>query len=211
MQKEVFVFDNDDTLYDCPKSFEKAITDKMIARIAELCSCSLEEIQAKRLELFKRYNIRYTLLVFHREGIIKDVERFIKETYLSVDPRDYGIKSNPQLRKMLKDLEAALYLHTNNPSAFAKKILNVLDVEDLFIKIYGMYENDCYQKPDTRAFQNLLKSVSNCQIKRYIDNEIPNLITAKQLGFKTILVAKKPALRKFEVDKQIANILDLTR
>jgi len=209
MQKKVFVFDNDDTLYNCPKSFEEAIVNKVISQIAELCSWSLEETQLKRLELFKKYNIHYTLLVFYSEGVIKDFEEFIKETYLSVNLSDYGITSNPQLRKVLKDLKAPLYLHTNNPSAFAKKILNVLGIEDLFVKIYGMFENDCYQKPDVRAFQNLLKEISNYQTRWYVDNEILNLITAKQLGFRTILVTKGPILPQFGIDKQIANILDL--
>ena len=103
-KKTVYVFDNDGTLYACPKDFEKAITDKIIACIARFCSVSTDTVLARRKELFRRYNVHSTLLVFYYEGIITDVDNFVQNTYLAVDPSDYGIQPNLQLRRVLENL-----------------------------------------------------------------------------------------------------------
>lgn len=208
-QRLVYVFDNDGTLYNCPSEFDKAVTEKMIIQIARLTSMSIEQILEKRRELFKRYNVKSTLLVFSREGIIKDTDSFIRETYLSVNPLVYGIKPNPILRKNLKRLNAPLYVHTNNPSVFASEILNRLGIRDLFTAIYGMFENDNCQKPDPRAFQNILKAVSPYKVWWYADNEELNLITAKQLGFRTIAVAEAAFSNVIQTDRQLKVIDDL--
>jgi len=208
--ESVYVFDNDGTLYDCPQDFEKAITEKMISCIARLCSVSTEEILTRRQGLFQLHNVRSTLLAFYYERVIKDINSFIQETYLSIDPRLYGIEPDLQLRRALEGLRGTLYVHTNNPSAFADGILNCLGIRDLFSKIYGMFENDSCQKPDQRAFRNLLKDVSPHETRWYIDNEGPNLITAAKLGFKTIAVAEASTLDEIRVDRRIATVSDIS-
>lgn len=208
-RRVVYVFDNDGTLYDCHSEFNKAVTEKMIACIARLTSMSTEQVLKKRQELFKRYNVNYTLLVFSREGIITDIDSFIQETYLSVNPLAYGVKQNLRLRKALERLNAHLYVHTNNPSVFASKILDCLGIRDLFTAIYGMFENDSCQKPDFRAFQNILKAISPYKVWWYADNEGPNLIMAKQLGFKTIAVAEAASANGIQADRRLKVIDDL--
>lgn len=187
-QEIVCVYDNDGVLYDCPPEFERAITEKMIDRIAKLSLITIGQVRAKRLELFQKYNIRSTLLVFYHEGIIKDIDDFIEATYLAVDPNSFGIRQNHQLREKLQNIDAHLLVHTNNPSSFAKKILECVGIEDFFVDIYGMFENDGYQKPDPRAFQNLLRHTVDYTTKWYVDNEKPNLTMAAQFGFKTVLI-----------------------
>ncbi|MDO8436065.1 MAG: HAD hydrolase-like protein [bacterium] len=187
-QQIAYVFDNDGTLYNCLPEFERAITERMITLLARMASISAEQILEKRRELFKRHNIHSTLLVFWREGIIQDTEDFIKKTYLAIDPLFYGVRRNDRLREALLRLDAPLYVHTNNPSAFAKNIFECIGIEDLFVQIFGMFENNGYQKPDPRAFQNLQLAVSSYKVRWYADNEEANLITAKNLGFKTIAV-----------------------
>jgi len=207
--ESIYIFDNDGTLYNCPRDFEKAITERMVAYIAKLCSISAERVLTRRRELFQRHSVRSTLLVFYYEGIIEDVDTFIQETYLSIDPRLYEIGPDLQLRRVLENLKSILYVHTNNPSSFADRILGCLGIRDLFSKIYGMFENDGYQKPNSRAFQNLLKDVSPYKTRWYVDNEGPNLIAAAQLGFKTIAVAEASKPTEIQVDRRLNSISEL--
>ena len=207
----VWVFDNDGTLYKLPEGFEQAITRKMIDVIAKLYSAKPEEIMARRQELFQKYKIRSTLLVFCYEGIIQEQEinDFIQRTYLSVDPRSFGITTDLRLRRILKRLGTNLFVHTNNPSAFADSILYCLGIRDLFSEIYGMFENGKFQKPDVQAFGKLLCDVKNYNTRWYIDNEVQNLITAQKLGFKTIAVAEASSTDEVETNMRVKNLFEL--
>jgi len=191
MQQKISVFDNDGTLYDCPIDFERAITAKMIDFLARSLHINEKEVMEKRENLFRKYGIRSTLLVFYFEGIIKDRDAFVQETYLAINPSLYGIKPNPQLKETLMgQFGGDFIVHTNNPAAFAERILTHLGIRDSFDRIFGMFENNLYQKPDIRAFQPLLQYIIGYRAKQYIDNEVPNIIVAERLGFATTLVSE---------------------
>lgn len=209
LSKIAYVFDNDGTLYTCPPDFEKLITEKIIQYLSKLCSTSVQEILELRKKLFRKYKIRHTLSVFFMEGIVTDVEEFMRESYLAVDPHSHGICVNPSLRNVLKNIHADLFVHTNNPSAFARKIMDCLGIRDLFAEIYGMFENDCKQKPEKDAFNNLSIRLSGYKEKWYADNESPNIITVSQLGFRTIAVAEASKDESLNADKKISTILEL--
>lgn len=187
-QADLWVFDNDGTLYSM-SGIEKAIVSLMISFIADCYGVSLKEAVKIRKQLLSLHDTKYTLIALKEEGI--DPEIFIRETYLRISPQDYGITESSYLRRIISELAGKRIVLTNNPSEYADLILKSLGIRDLFSAIYGMREIGYHQKPDERAFWVLQPALNLGQRVVLIDDEAPNIETAKKLGCLTLLVEKE--------------------
>jgi putative hydrolase of the HAD superfamily len=177
---DLWVFDNDGTLYNNPSELEKVVVAKMIKYIALRYNLSYSKAKEKRKELLQRHCTKYTLIAIKQEGISEN--DFIQKTYLSINPSDFGIKKSPELRELINSLLGEKIVLTNNPSEFADLILEHLGIKDLFSQIIGMREMNYIQKPDKRSFGFLEKSINNGKKVMFIDNEFANIETAKEVG-----------------------------
>ena len=73
-----------------------------------------------------------------------------------------------------------------------------------------MFENHECQKPNPQAFQGLLEEIAGFSVRLYIDNEIPNLLTAAELGFRTIAVTEDSISNNTRINRRITSVTDLT-
>lgn len=186
----IWVFDNDNTLYSVPKSLENIITEKIILQLQNLLGLSRGETISKRLELRNKYQSETTMAAFALEGLIVDFKTFIKNTYLSVDPRQFGIKADPTLRIILSSLPGRKYVFTNNPRDYARMISQILGISHFFEEIYGIAEVDFIGKPDKRAFDKITRLIPQSNQKIFIEDQKTALISAKESGFFTIKIGE---------------------
>lgn len=182
----LWVFDNDGTLYRETKPLRNAIEERMCSFISHFYSLDISEAQIKRIELLTKYDTDYTMVAMMHEGV--DPEDFLRSTYLSVNPKDYGISANHSLRKTLSEISGEMIVLTNNPAPFAKLILKTLDILDLFTKVWGMAELVYTFKPALDSFAIIAEAVKQGRSTVYLDDKYENLQVAQRIGARTVLV-----------------------
>lgn len=193
IKADLWIFDNDGTLYPSPKNLELSVVALMNSYIAEFYGIRKENAPKKRRDILKRHGTKYTLVALKNEGV--DENHFIQNTYLAIKPGEYGITQNLKLRKLISSLEGEKIVITNNPSQFAKLILESLGIIDLFSGIIGMKELNYIQKPDARAFGVLQTFLKDGKKIIFIDDELDNIKEAKKIGCTTILVGNQHSNR----------------
>jgi len=186
LKADLWVFDNDGTLYPNSKDLEHAVGDLMDEYIAGFYSIKKLEASKKRKDILQKYNTKYTLIALRQDGISED--DFIQKTYLSINPVDFGVTSNIELTKLIGSLAGEKIILTNNPSEFAGLILKSLGIKHFFSRIIGMRERNYVQKPSIGAFEFLMYWLENDKTVVLVDDCLDNITIAKSLGCVTIFV-----------------------
>lgn len=152
--KDVFFFDIDNCLY--PKSFQ--IHEKMSVLIDDYFERHLELSREDANHLHQRYYRDYGLAI---EGLVRHHKVDPLEYNRQVDdalPLDEIIKPNPQLRKLLEDVDTSkvrLWLFTNAYVTHGARVVKLLGVDDLFQGMtycdYGAEKLLCKPAPEMFA------------------------------------------------------------
>ncbi|KAH8681450.1 Haloacid dehalogenase-like hydrolase-domain-containing protein [Xylariales sp. PMI_506] len=184
----VLFFDIDNCLY--PKSTK--VHDIMAKMIDEYFSKHLGVSEQEAIRLHKEYYQNYGLAI---EGLVR---------HHQIDPLDYNaqvddalplegiITPNPQLRKLLEDIDTTkvrLWLLTNAYVTHGKRVVRLLEIEDLFEGLtycdYAKTPIVCKPHPDM-----FKKAMQEAGIDRYedcyfvgLDDSYINCVGAKKLGW----------------------------
>ena len=117
----------------------------------------------------------------------------------------------PQLRQVLKRLPGKKIVFSNAPQHYARDVLKLLRVEDLFDDLFAIEHTHYRPKPQMAGFIRLLrKHRLNPMQCVMVEDSADNLQTAKRLGMKTVWVSastRQPAY----VDVKIQNVMQLPR
>ncbi|WP_369384828.1 HAD-IA family hydrolase [Methylobacillus glycogenes] len=113
------------------------------------------------------------------------------------------------LRHTLQQLPGRKVVFTNAPMTYAKRVLKLLAIDDVFDQVFSVESSGFHPKPALRGFQHLLQTL-NVRPGRCIlvEDTLSALMTAKRLGMKTIWVSPKPK-RPSYVDIRISSVLEL--
>ena len=195
------LFDLDDTLYP----HNSHLMDNLLLRIhkfmEEELHFSSEEIPEIRQRLYKTYGT--TLRGLQSEYEV-DMDTYMD--YLNEVPLENYLSKDLALGELLSSITQPKYVFTNSDRTHAEKVLNLLDINDHFLKIIDIYDLAPYCKPQSEAFQIAMKLVKespeNCL---FIDDSPANLSMAQQLGMTTISVGQN----SHDGSPHIQNILDL--
>ncbi|MCJ1249495.1 hypothetical protein MMC30_006719 [Trapelia coarctata] len=186
--KPVLFFDIDNTLYSRSKKvhdmMQELINKYFVERLA------LSEEDAKMLH--KKYYTDYGLAI---EGLVRHHKVDALEYNRKVDdalPLDGVITEDPQLRKLLEDVDRTkvrLWLFTNAHITHGKRIVRLLGIEDLFEGItYCDYSKEALIcKPHREMFDKAEAeaSVGSAQDCFFIDDSYGNCREAQARGWKT--------------------------
>ncbi|KAK5157211.1 HAD-like domain-containing protein [Cryomyces antarcticus] len=185
----VFFFDIDNCLYPRSTKVLNLMSD-LIDRYFER-HLALSEAEANQLHM--RYYKDYGLAI---EGLVR---------YHKVDPMEYNtqvddalplediIKPNPQLRKLLEDIDKTkvkLWLFTNAYITHGKRVVKLLDIEDLFEGItycdYAAPTLLC--KPDKDMFAKAMREADIVDVKDcyFVDDSARNTRGAQDLGWTAV-------------------------
>ncbi|MCC6472374.1 MAG: HAD-IA family hydrolase [Burkholderiales bacterium] len=145
-------------------------------------------------ELRRHYWQRYgaTLL-----GLIKhhgtDPHHFLRSTHDFPD-LERAVVRERGLRSVLTRLRGRRIVFSNGPTDYARAVLRVLRVADLFDQVYTIEHTRFRPKPDAYGFLLLLGrervSPSRCIM---VEDSLDNLRTAKKLGMTTVWVSEDSA------------------
>ncbi|KAI7910566.1 hypothetical protein M0657_002920 [Pyricularia oryzae] len=185
---KIFFFDIDNCLYPKSAKVHDRMADLIDKYFAEHLSLSWDEA----VRLHKEYYQNYGLAI---EGLVRHHQIDPLEYNSKVDdalPLEGIIKPNPQLRKMLEDIDRSkvkLWLFTNAYVNHARRVVRLLEIEDLFDGItycdYAAQPLVC--KPHEDAFANAMRDagVENVDDCYFVDDNYQNCRKANEIGWHT--------------------------
>ena len=183
----VWIFDLDNTLHDAsPHIFprmNRAMTDYVSRHLG------VDETAANDLRVQYWWRYGATLLGLMRNHGT-DPHHFLWHTHQFPD-LDALIIGHPALRGVLLRLPGRKIVFSNSPEHYCRAVLRALRIEDVFDGIFTIEHTRFRPKPDPRGFQHLLRRhrlhARRCVM---IEDSTENLVTAKRLGMRTVLVSR---------------------
>ncbi|KAI1412176.1 pyrimidine 5-nucleotidase [Hypoxylon sp. FL1857] len=187
--RPVLFFDIDNCLY--PRSAK--VHDLMADLIDRYFATHLGLPEEEAIKLHKEYYKNYGLAI---EGLVR---------HHQIDPLDYNakvddalplegiIKQNPQLRKLLEDIDKSkvkLWLLTNAYVNHGRRVVKLLGVEDLFEGLtycdYSQIPIICKPHKDMYAKAMKEAGVERTEDCYFVDDSYANVASAEKIGWKSV-------------------------
>jgi putative hydrolase of the HAD superfamily len=205
--QRVWLFDLDNTLHNAnPHIFpfmSRAMSD-FVARIAGLDATAAQEL---RDHYWRRYGATLTGMVRHH-GV--DPQDFLAETHAFPDLARMVVHERP-LRHMLRRLPGRKIVFSNAPRRYAETVIDLIGIRPWIDSLWTIERLRYEPKPHRAAFRRLLHD-ERLDPRRCIlvEDTAANLRVAKQLGMKTVLVARTAQVPTY-VDVLIKSVLELPK
>jgi putative hydrolase of the HAD superfamily len=197
-------FDLDDTLYPNASGIWPMIRQRINQYMLERLKIESEKVHELRRSLFETYGTTMRGLQATYEI---DTEEFL--AYVHDVPVEERLQKDPVLRDQLESYPYRKIIFTNADDKHAKRVLRTLQLEDCFEQIIDIHQISPSCKPQPEAYIKALQIAEERDANRclMIDDAPANLLTARSLGFYTILVGPKPTELLF--DGYIDRLVDL--
>lgn len=185
---KTWIFDLDNTLYPPEENIFSQIDQKMTSFIADNLKISIEEAFNIQKQNFIDHGT--TLAGFMNSGNDKiDPDKFLEFVH---DINLNSLKEDSDLRKILLLLPGKKYIFTNGTKKHAENVLKKLNLENIFQSIFGIKEANYLPKPNLETYNLFLKTYKiDPKTSIMFEDMGRNLIPAKELGMKTVLLERK--------------------
>lgn len=207
MNSPVWVFDLDNTLHDATPHIFPHINRSMTEYVQRELGIGEAEANALRMEYWQRYGATLKGLMKHHGT---RPEHFLWHTH-QFPALQQMVLREPRLRPMLQRLPGKKLLYSNAPRHYVHEVLRLLRIADLFAEAYAIEHARFRPKPEMAGFLRLLKKhrldPARCIM---VEDSSENLMTAKRLGMKTVLVGGPPRKPAY-VDVKLRNVMELPR
>ncbi|WP_305075100.1 pyrimidine 5'-nucleotidase [Propionivibrio sp.] len=200
-----WLFDLDNTLHNASAHIFPHIGRSMRDYICR----HLDLDEAAATQLRQHYWRRYgaTLLGLMRHHDI-DPRHFLHHTHQFPNLSRMVVAESP-LQATLRRLPGRKIIFSNAPIHYTEAILSIIGIRRCFGAVYSVEQLRYQPKPAIRGFLRVLRG-EGLDPRRCImvEDTLPNLMTAKRLGMKTVWVTRTTR-RPPCVDVQIRSVLDL--
>lgn len=203
----VWVFDLDNTLHNASAHVFPHINRSMTAYLQRHLQLDEQAASELRVHYWQRYGATLSGMIRHHGT---DPEHFLWHTHQFPELHKQVLRE-PRLRHVLQKLPGRKLLYSNAPRHYARAVLELLRVDDLFDDVFAIEHARYRPKPEMAGFRRFLQkyrlNAARCVM---VEDSAENLLTAKRLGMKTVLVG--PDVRRLDyVDVKIRNVLELPR
>lgn len=203
---KIWIFDLDDTLHDASAHIFPEMHQLMVNYIMDELDLSAENAEKLRMHYWKMYGATLKGLVLHHNI---DAHHFLRATHHFPDLPNMVVQSE-RLRKVLKNLPGRKCIFTNGQREYAFAVLQIMGIADCFELVFSVESVKFHAKPSVRGFQMLLKTLkANPRDCIMVEDSLPALMTAKNLGMRTIWITKKLQKPNF-VNYRLSDVLALT-
>lgn len=202
-----WIFDLDNTLHNATPHIFPHINRAMTAYLQQ--HLQLDEVAAGELRrhYWRRYGATLLGLMRHHDT---DPGHFLWHTHQFPDLRRMVVRE-PLLRHTLRRLPGRKFVFSNAPVHYAKAVLDVLGIGNLFDAVFSIERVRFRPKPDAYGFLRLCRT-HHLRPRRCImvEDSLENLRTAKRLGMKTVWVAGAGRAPGY-VDVHVPDIAGISR
>jgi putative hydrolase of the HAD superfamily len=207
MLNPVWIFDLDNTLHDATPHIFPHINRSMTAYLQEHLQLDEQAANALRMDYWQRYGATLSGLIKHHDT---DPDHFLWHTHQFPALKEMVLRE-PRLRRALQQLPGKKLVFSNAPQHYARAVLKLLRVDDLFEDVFALEHARYRPKPQWQGFVRLLRKhrlhPSQCVM---VEDSAENLQTAKRLGMQTVWVSAAAHAPSF-VDVKIRNVTELPR
>lgn len=207
MNGRVWVFDLDNTLHNATPHIFPHINRSMTAYLQEHLQLDEAAANALREDYWQRYGATLSGLMKHHGT---DPDHFLWHTHQFPALHNMVLRE-PRLRRALRQLPGKKLVYSNAPEHYARAVLKLLQVDDLFDDVFALEHARYRPKPQWQGFVRLMRKHrlqrGQCVM---VEDSVDNLRTAKRLGMKTVWVSSAPRPPGW-VDVKIGDVLELPR
>lgn len=205
MPYSTLLLDLDGTVYPQDNGIWEEIAARMEQFMHEKLDLPAAEIPLLRQSYYQQYGTTLSGLRHHFQV---DEEEYLK--YVHDVPLNKYLHPDQKLRNSLVNLPLKKWIFTNSDKWHSERVLNALNIRDLFEGILDITHFNYMNKPNEKVYQLALKTIGNPHPETcvFVDDSPKNLLPAKQLGMTTILVGRNPQ-NEF-VDHHITSLYDLS-
>ncbi|WP_199181181.1 pyrimidine 5'-nucleotidase [Chromobacterium alticapitis] len=207
MNHKTWIFDLDDTLHHASGGIFEHINQLMTRYMVQHLGINEDEATALRSRYWAQYGATMHGLSTNH-GI--DPQHFLIETH-PLEVLEQWLQFEEQLAESLASLPGRKIILSNGPQHYVEGILERMRIQHHFESVYGVERLNYIPKPHLDAFHTVLGKEgldpARCIM---VEDSLPNLLTAKELGMTTIWVShelRKPA----HVDHRVEKISQLSR
>lgn len=185
MRFTTIFFDLDDTLYPANSGLWEAIKERMNDYMREKLHIPAEQVSALREKYYKEFGTTTRGLQEYHNLDTQDFLAYVHDLPL----KDY-LTPNPSLRSIIASLPTRNLIFTNADVHHAERVLQVLNLRDLFTNIVDVNAIAPYCKPMPNAFHIAMqladeKDPRSCVM---IDDLPHTTRAAKELGMFSLLM-----------------------
>src|SRR5512139_2933690 len=203
----VWIFDLDNTLHNATPHIFPHINRSMTAYLQQHLQLDEQAANALRVDYWQRYGATLSGMVRHHGT---NPDHFLWHTH-QFPALPQMVLREPQLRQVLQRLPGRKLVFSNAPQHYARAVLKLLRVDDLFDDLFAIEHTRYCPKPQMQGFVRLLRkhrlNPAQCVM---VEDSAENLQTAKRLGMKTVWVSGTSRLPGY-VDVKIQNVMQLPR
>ena len=189
MRFTTIFFDLDDTLYPSDTGLWHAIKERMNSYMRERMHFPEDQIASVREKYFLQYGTTMRGLQANHNIDTEDFLAYVHDLPL----KDY-LTPNPTLRSVIASLPTRNLIFTNADINHAKRVLNVLELSDLFDTIVDVNTVSPYCKPMLESFQIAMKLAGETDPSKcvMIDDIHRTTRAAREAGMFSILYHETP-------------------
>ena len=187
LERGIHLFDLDNTLYDPESQILEQIGRRMRQYIAELFGISYEQADNLCTKYYRQYGGTIRGLQLHHPEV--NLDKFSDYAH-HVELEHVGKAT--VLKQALLAAPQTRYVFTNSPLPYAERVLKHLDLMECFDGIFSVELTGYQMKPDPHAFHTICRHFEFDAANAVMyDDQPDNLVTAKAMGMRTVLVNRK--------------------
>jgi len=182
-----WIFDLDNTLHNATPHIFPHINRAMTAYLQQYLQLDEAAAGELRRDYWRRYGATLLGLMRHHAT---DPGHFLWHTHQFPDLRRMIVRE-PLLRHALRRLPGRKFVFSNAPAHYARAVLHLLGISDLFDAVFAIERVRFRPKPDVYGFLRLCRA-HHLRPRRCImvEDSLENLRTAKKLGMKTVWISR---------------------
>lgn len=207
MSSPLWIFDLDDTLHDASRHIFPHINRSMTAYLQEHLQLEEGAANVLRQHYWRRYGATLSGLMRHHGT---NPEHFLWYTHQFTE-LDSMVLREPRLGHVLRCLPGKKVVFSNAPQHYAKAVLKLLRLTDLFDELVAVEQTGYRPKPEYFGFRYVMRRhkvrAAQCVM---IEDSLVNLQAAKRLGMRTVWVTAETK-NALCVDVKIRNVMQLGR
>lgn len=207
MRQRVWLFDLDNTLHDANPHIFPHLHRAMHDYIVRFLGVGEDEATALRERYWSRYGATLLGLMRHHGT---DPRHFLHHTHQFADLGRMVVFDHA-VRAMLRRLPGRKIVFSNAPRHYTEAVLDIAGIRQQFAAVWTVERLRFQPKPQLGGFLRLLRyerlNPADCIM---VEDSAANLVTAKRLGMKTVLIARPPRVPA-HVDLRLQSVLELPR
>ena len=181
-----WIFDLDDTLYPPESQFMRLIQGRINAYVVRTSGLPADAAMVVQKGYLNDYGTSLAGLMAHHEIDPHDFLAEVHDVPLDV------LTPDPGLRAALERLDGPRIVFTNGSTAHARRVIERLELVDLFDGLFSLEDADLIPKPDPRTFIRMAERFGIAPASAaFFEDTVRNLEPAHALGMTTVLIGSR--------------------